>query len=266
MTNVAPPLPPGVLRERITVGDEAISVLRGGDGPPLLFLHGAGASGLWLPFHDRLAEQFTVIAPDHPGFGSSDEFADLADVQDLAFHYVDVLAALGHEQVTVVGLSFGGWVAAELAAYRPSLVERLVLINPIGLYIDGASITDPFALDPFETVGVLFHDPSIAAGLFPAEPDLDFILAAAKDEAAFARFAWSPFLHDPRLPRLLPRVTAPTLVVASDDDRLVPRAHAERYVELLPDARLENLASAGHAAPFERPDELAALITSFDGR
>lgn len=266
MSTIAPPLPPGVTHQHVSLGAERVSVLSGGEGPPLLFLHGAGGSGLWLPVHALLAEHFAVTAPDHPGFGGSDEFPAVEDVHDLAFHYADLLAELGLEQASVVGTSFGGWIAAELAAYRPALVDRLVLVDPIGLYVDGAPIADMFMMSPAQKMAGLFHDPSVAAGLFPAEPDLDVILAMARDEAAFARFAWEPFCHDPRLPRLLPRITAPTLVAWAEHDALVPRAHAERYAELIPQARLDVLPGCGHAAALERPDELAARIVSFHGR
>lgn len=266
MSTAAPPLPLGVTREQVTLGTERASVLRGGDGPPLLFLHGAGGAGLWLAFHERLAGSFDLIAPDHPGFGGSDDFPAIEDVQDLAFHYADLVEALGLERVSVVGTSFGGWIAAELAAYRPALVERLVLVDPIGLYVEGASIADMFIMSPPQKMASLFRDPGVAAGLFPAEPDLDVILAMARDEAAFARFAWEPFCHDPRLPRLLPRIAAPTLVVWAEHDAIVPRAHGERYAELIPDARLEVLPDCGHAAALERPDELAAAVVSFHGR
>lgn len=249
--------------ERVAVGDGEVSLLRGGSGPDLLFLHAAGGGGLWLPFHDALAGHFAVAAPDHPGFARSDDFPALQDVQDLAFHYVDLLDRLGLDRPVVVGASFGGWIAAELAAYAPDRVGRLVLIDPIGLYVAGHPVGDLFLMSPEQTIRALFHDPSVAAGLFPAEHDIDFIMAMFRDETAFARFAWDPFCHDPRLPRMLPRITAPTLVLFGDDDRLVPLAHGERYAELIPDARLELIPSCGHAAHMERPEAVAEAITTF---
>jgi pimeloyl-ACP methyl ester carboxylesterase len=253
----------GVSSERISRPDGDVQLLRGGEGPPLLFLHAAGGAGAWLPIHATLAERFTVYAPDHPGFAGSDDFGSLRDVEDLAFHYADLIAALDLERPTVLGTSFGGWIAAELAAYRPLAIGALALVAPIGLYVEGHPIADLFAMSPERKMAALFSDPVAAAGAFPAEPDLDAILAMARDEASFARFAWAPFCHDPRLPRLLPRVEAPTLVIWGEGDALVPRAHAERYVELIPDARLTTVPDCGHAAAFERPDELAALVSAF---
>lgn len=257
------PLPPGVNRGQVRLGADTLSLLRGGTGSPVLFLHGAGGAGVWTPFHAKLAATSEVIAPDHPGFGDSGTFSALEDVQDLAFHYADLIAELGLGPVDVVGTSFGGWIAAELAAYRPDVMNRLVLVNPIGLYIDGAPIRDLFAMPPHEKVAALVSDPSVLAGMFPSEPDVDTILARARDEATFARFAWKPFCHDPRLPRLLPRITAPTLVVCGDSDALLPSLHSERFAELIPGARLELLEGVGHAPSLECPDRLAAHISGF---
>jgi pimeloyl-ACP methyl ester carboxylesterase len=249
--------------ERIAVGEDEIHLLRGGRGQPLLYLHAAGGAGAWLPFHDLLANQFEVYAPEHPGFAGSGEFPWLQDAHDLAFHYVDVLDALGLDQTIVVGSSFGGWIAAELAAYAPERVTQLVLIDPIGLYVDDHPIGDLFSMSPEQKVAALFADPSVAAGFFPAEPSIDFIMSMVRDETAFARFAWEPFCHDPKLPRLLPRIAAPTLVLWAEHDQLVPRAHAGRFIQLIRGARLEILPGCGHAAHMEAPERTASAITGF---
>lgn len=216
-----------------------------------------------MPIHSRLAEHFQVIAPDHPGYGGSDVFPALEDVQDLAFHYADLITALGLERPIIVGTSFGGWIAAELAAYRPELVGHLVLVDPIGLYIDDHPIGDLFAMSPSNKIAALFANPAVAEGLFPAELDVDTIIGLAREEASFARFAWSPFCHDPRLPRLLPRITATTLVVWGELDALVPLAHGEAYANLIPDSSLVVLSGIGHAAAIEDPGVLAARIVDF---
>jgi pimeloyl-ACP methyl ester carboxylesterase len=263
MTSMIEQLPAGVSAERIPVGDDEVHLLRGGEGRPLLYLHASGGGGLWLPFHQLLARDHAVHAPEHPGFAGSGDFSALEDAHDLAFHYLDLMDALGLEKPIVVGSSFGGWIAAELAAYAPERVDRLVLIDPIGLYVEGHPIGDLFAMTPEQKVGALFANPAVAAGFFPAQPDVDFLLAVYRDETAFARYAWEPFCHDPKLPRLLRRVAAPALVLWGEHDRLVPRAHGERYAELIPGARLEVLPGAGHAAHMEHPRETAAAVHAF---
>ncbi|MGE0518343.1 MAG: alpha/beta fold hydrolase, partial [Candidatus Binatia bacterium] len=136
-----------------------IQVLRGGDGPPLLYLHSAGGEVAWLPFFDHLAQHFTVYVPAHPGFAESEGLDRIDTIEDLVFHYVDVLEALDLEQPLVAGTSLGGWLAAELAVHHPRRVRKLVLINPVGLKVDTALVGDVFAAFPNELRHMVFHDP-----------------------------------------------------------------------------------------------------------
>jgi pimeloyl-ACP methyl ester carboxylesterase len=241
-----------------------VHLFRGGAGQPLLFLHAAGGAGTWLEFHELLAAGFDVIAPDHPGFGKSDEFPDVQAIDDLVYHYLDVLDALGLERPHVVGASFGGWIAAELAVHSPHRIGSLTLLSAAGLRLDGHPVPDIFLMPPARLAATLFHDPPPAPP--PAgPPDADAILAAYRDATAMARFSWAPYLHDPKLERRLRRVSAPTLVVAPDDDQLIPVAHARRYAELIPGATFAHVADCGHAMYFEKPAAFADLVTRFAG-
>ncbi|MFL6073322.1 MAG: alpha/beta fold hydrolase [Mycobacteriales bacterium] len=240
-----------------------VHVLRGGDGPPVLFLHAAGGAGRWYPFHQLLARRFTVYAPDHPGWGGSDELAEVEAMDDLVYHYLDVMERLGLDRPHVVGASFGGWLAAELAVAAPRAIGSLALLSPVGLRLPAHPITDLFLLTPEQVAGALFLDPAKASVLFPADPDVDEILAAYRDMTALARFAWVPFMSNPKLERRLHRITAPTLVAWPSDDRVVPVAHGRRYAELIPNARFATVDGCGHALYFERPEEFAALVADF---
>jgi pimeloyl-ACP methyl ester carboxylesterase len=253
---------PGVSSERLAVRGGEIHLLRAGAGAPLLFLHPAGG-GAWRPFHGLLAERFEVIAPEHPGWGASDDLPELTTALDLAFHYAEVLDRLALDRVLLVGSSFGGWVAAELAMLVPDRIERLVLIDAIGLRMPEAPVADLFAMSPQETGAALFHDPAAAAAMFAGEPDLDRMLAIYRDQTAFARFAWHPFCNDPKLAGRLHRITAPTLCLWGEHDPVVPRAHGERYAELIAGARLEVVADTAHAPLLERPEATVAAITDF---
>ncbi len=252
-----------MMERRVSVRGGEVVVRRGGSGEPLVFLHPAGG-GAWRPFHDRLACRYEVIAPEHPGWGESDDLPEVEDIHDLTFHYLDLLDDLGLERPVVMGSSFGGWVAAELAVHAPHRIGRLVLVDAIGLRIPEHPVADMFAMGPQETAASLFHDLAAAAALFgDGEPDLDTKLRIYRDQTAFARFAWKPFCNDPKLARRLHRVTAPTLVVWGEHDRVVPRAHGERYAELIAGARLEVIADTAHAPLLERPDTTVDLILDF---
>jgi len=241
-----------------------VRLLRGGVGEPVLFLHAAGGGG-WHPFLDQLAGRgFEVIAPDHPGFGKSDEFPEYTGVDDLVFHYLDVLDALGLARPHVIGNSFGGWIAAELALFRPERVGTLSLLSAAGLRIPEHPVADLFLMNPATQVATLFHTPPPAPAVDPdAAPDLDAIIAAHREATALARFTWSPYMSDRKLLGRLHRITARTLVVAPDDDRVIPVEHARRYAELIPNATYTEVADCGHAMYFERPDEFTAHVAAF---
>ena len=239
-----------------------VHLFRAGLGEPLLFLHAAGGAGTWHEFHERLAGSFDVIAPDHPGFGGSDEFAEVEAIDDLVLHYLDVIDALGLERPHVVGASFGGWIAAELAVAASHRITSLVLLSPAGLRLPDHPAADIFLMPPGELVTALFHNPPPAPDE-PAAPDIDTILAAYRDQTALARFCWSPYLCNPKLERRLHRITAPTLVVSPSQDRIIPIAHGRRYAELIPGASFAEIADCGHAMYFERPAEFANVTVSF---
>jgi pimeloyl-ACP methyl ester carboxylesterase len=251
------------VEEHLSLPGGRIHVLRGGAGAPVLFLHAAGGAGHWHEYHALLARRFEVFAPDHPGFGGSDELPEVEAMDDLVYHYLDVMERLGLDRPHVVGASLGGWIAAELAVAAPHRIGSLVLLSAVGLRLPDHPVTDLFLLKPEQVVDVLFRDTSRAAPLFPAEPDVDAILAAYRDMTAFARFSWVPFLNNPKLERRLHRITAPTLVVWPSDDRVVPIAHGRRYAKLIPKAKFTVVDDCGHAMYFERPTEFAGVTASF---
>ena len=254
--------------EFLEVPGGRVHMFRAGAGEPLLFLHAAGGAGAWLDFHRLLAAGgYDVIAPDHPGFGKSDDFPEVEAMDDLVYHYLDLLDALGLERAHVVGASFGGWIAAELAVAAPHRVGSLALLSAAGLRLPEHPVPDIFLMPPAELVATLFHNPPPApAPAASAAPDIDAVLAAYRDATALARFSWVPFLSNPKLERRLRRITAPTLVVAPSDDRLIPVAHAQRYASRITGARFAEVPDCGHAMYFERPAEFADVVLGFLAR
>jgi pimeloyl-ACP methyl ester carboxylesterase len=248
---------------RVPLGSGAVSLFRRGAGRPVLVLHAAGGAGAWNPYLERLSERFDVIAPDHPGFGLSDELPDIATVAQLVPHYLALLDQLGVERCALVGASFGGWVAAEFASRAPERVEQLVLMAPAGLHVPDAPPADLFTMTPEQLVRALFHDGALADAALSVPPTPQAAAQAARDGAAFARFARDPFLHDPTLPDRLPRITAPTLVLAAEVDRIIPREHSEAYAAAIPGAALRVVAGCGHALYQERPADVAEQVIEF---
>jgi pimeloyl-ACP methyl ester carboxylesterase len=245
---------------RLAVSGGSISYLSAGSGPPVLFLHGGGGAAAWHETHAIWAREHRVVAPDHPGFAASDELPDVEGVDDLVYHYLDVIEALELDRPALVGASFGGWVAAELAVAAPDRFRALVLLSPVGLRIPEHPIADVFFMRPDQLTEALFADPSRA----PAQtPTVDTVLAAYRDQTALARFTWTPFMCNPKLHRRLGRISAPTLVLWPEQDLIVPRAHAERYAQLIPGAALETIPDCGHALALEQPQAVAQAVGRF---
>ena len=247
---------------------------RGGEGEPVVYLHSATGESIGWPLFDELEQRgFEVIAPLFPGFGESEGIEQIDDMEDAVFHLLDLWGVLGLDAPIVVGLSLGGWLAAELATRYPDRVGALVLVNPVGLYIEGASIGDIFSRSPGEMAEDLFadqgHPMAVMAHAFddfnsdPAQVGnltFDMIKPIVQSMAATARLGWDPYLHNPRLRRRLHRIACPTVVVRGAQDTLVPPAHADAYVAEIPGARLEVIDGAAHLLPVEKPAELAEVV------
>jgi pimeloyl-ACP methyl ester carboxylesterase len=249
-----------------------VEVHRGGTGAPcpLVYLHSAQGEGPGLAMLEQLADSREVAAPVFPGFAGSQGLDEIDDIEDAAFHVLDVLDRLGYEQVDLVGMSLGGWMAAETAVRWPQRVRRLVLINPVGLYIEGAPITEIFGRPFDELAAELFADldhpiaqlmvAMASQDIDPALIPFDLIRPLIQSQAATAKLAWNPYMHNPKLRARLARISAPTLIVHGVRDGIVPRAHAEAYAAAIAGARVVDLEGAAHLAALEQPEKLAALV------
>jgi len=246
--------------EFVSIAGTRTHLIRGGRGKPLLILHPEFGAGRWFPYHEQLVAHFQVFAPDHPGFGESDRPDWLRDIDDMVFHYVDLLDTLQLDRVSVLGTSIGGWIAAELAVARPDRVERLVLVAAAGIKIDGVERFDVFLNPIEETLLHLFHDPARTAQLLPAEMGADVIVRAYREASSLARLTWNPYLYNPKLARRLHRIAAPTLLLWGDADPISPLAVGQHLQQQLPDARLHVVKGGGHDLARTHADEVAPLI------
>lgn len=249
--------------EHVTVGGARTHLIRGGRGKPVLVLHPEFAAAQWFPYHEQLARHFQIFAPDHPGFGESERPTFIVDVNDVAFHYVELLDILCLDRVSVIGTSIGGWIAVELALMRPDRVDRLVLAGAAGIRVDGVDRFDVFVHPIEETLLHLFHDPARAAQLLPVQPGPEVLIRLYREATSLARLSWNPYLYDPKLDRRLRRVAAPTLVVWGADDRFLPVAHGRVYADRIPGARLQIVPECGHLVPLERTEQFVEHAARF---
>jgi pimeloyl-ACP methyl ester carboxylesterase len=241
-------------------------VYRAGQGPPLVWLHAADGIDDGHPLVQELTLRHSVVAPLAPGFADLAELDDIGDIHELAMHYEDVLDELGLEAATVVGHSFGGMIAAELAAHYPRRVKQLVLIAPVGLWRDDEPVTDIFAVPLPELPHVLFADPAFippppAGDEAGALPEMEALVSLARGMASVAKFMWP--IPDRGLARRLHRIGARTLVVFGTEDALVPASYADDFVVGIADAEAVLVHGAGHMVPVERTQAVLEAIDAF---
>jgi pimeloyl-ACP methyl ester carboxylesterase len=257
--------------ELLDVRGIPVELRRAGSGMPLLYLHGAAGDAQWLPVFDRWAERFAVYHPLHPGFGRSAGLERVDGIDDLVFHYMDLLIALGFEDepVHVIGSSFGGWIAVELAQRYRHQVDHLVLLDAAGLWLDEAPMAEMFGEPPPELAKRMFHDQqhplamAMSALTDPSQLPEDVLLPMFKAMETLAKVAWNPYFHNPKLASRLDRVTAQTLIIWGKQDGLIPVAHGERFAARIPHARLEVLERCGHFPLLEQPDAVYTLASDF---
>ncbi len=234
-----------------------------GTGQPLLFLHGAGGAGRWWPFHERLVPHFTVRVPSHPGHGGAPAADWIEHISDLAFHYLDLLDDIGLERVHLVGASFGGWIATEMATMASHRLDSLVLIDPVGIKVEGWIYPFLFGMDIPDLVATLFHEPAAAMALMPKDQSVDTMIELYRERAALARVSWNPYLYNPLLRRRLRRIRARTLLCWGEHDRLAPLACAAAWQTEIPGAELRIFDRSGHLPHLEEPEATAAAILEF---
>lgn len=247
-----------------------VPVYRKGTGQPLLYLHAAGGVRKGMtPEMLALAEHYDVIVPTHPGWDDTPGLEHIDDVHDMVVYYQDFCDAIGLTSFFLAGHSIGGMFAAELAAARPDMVKKLVLVCPVGLWMDEAPVTDLFILTPSELPRVIFGDLSnpVIPKLFPPPANEEEMAEAyyfqLANFSATGKFIWP--IPDKGLKKRLHRIKAPTLIVWGDQDRLVPPAYAELFRSKIPNAQVTMIPGAGHMVPLENTPEFTRVVTEFLG-
>jgi pimeloyl-ACP methyl ester carboxylesterase len=251
-------------------GDFAVNYYQVGQGDDLLFLHSAGGLPAFTPELQSLSQKYRVTAPLLPGFGSTGEQHLHEDVQKLVFFGWDLCDALNLQNPILIGHSFGGMMAAEMAAIEPRRVKKLMLVAPAGLYVEGYPMFDVFAATPETFVKVAFHDPNSPAAKAALTPPTDpqaqveAVVAQLKALATAGRFLFPN--GDRGLSERLYRIKAPTLILWGEADKLIPPQHADVFKNLMvnaPTVKIAKIADAGHALFAEKSDAAVSAILDF---
>jgi pimeloyl-ACP methyl ester carboxylesterase len=255
-------------RIEIRGGAVTFKVLAAGRGAPLVYFHSYYERSAWSPFLDVLARSFSVYAPTHPGVAGSTGIETLDDLLDLTLAYDELLGALGVERAHLVGHSFGGMMAAELAAVLPSRAQSVTLVSPLGFWRDDAQPADILILPADELAAVLWRDPASPvarewASATGGDPDdIAAQVESLQRRSSMAKFVWP--IPDKGLQRRLHRLAAPTLLIWGDDDRANPVVYAETWQRRVKGAALR-LLPGGHMILHEAPEAAARAVAEFAG-
>lgn len=261
MSNPHPPLAVG----KTSVGAIETEMLRGGQGQPVLVLHGFHNLSPDAEFLRSLTALCDVHAPSLPGFGHTERPDDFDTVYDLVHFVLDLLDSMPSGPVTVIGLSFGGWLALEAAVKAPAKLSRLILVDPLGLKFsdrETADIADIFNLHPDEVLSRSWSDAALGEVDFDAMTD-DEIVVYARNRETLCLYGWHPYMYSPQLANWLHRITVPTIAMWGEHDRIVTTGYGEQLVAKIPDARLETIPGAGHHPELEQPESLFSAVAQF---
>lgn len=255
-----------VEKERsVRVAGTELQVREAGSGRPLLYLHGAGGLDNAQSLIRELCAHHRVVAPCHPGFGTAELPDWLETVDDIANIYLELLDTLGLKQVDLVGSSLGSWIGAEMAAWSPERVGRMVLVGPVGIKVgpvDQLDIPDLFVKSRAELDRLIYFDPE-KFGFDPAKLDDAKLAASVRNRETLALLTWEPYMHNPKLKHRLQRVKAPALLARGEADGLVSAKYLAAYAALFPNGSTVTVPRAGHGPEVEQPKALAAEILSF---
>lgn len=250
-------------RGSVTAAGTQLRLMRAGKGSPVVILHRDIGTLEQLAFYDALAERHDVIIPIHPGYSEAPRPDWVRGVRDIAVLYRSMLDGLGVRGASLVGLGFGGWIAAEMATMAPADISRLVLAGPMGVKPPTGDILDQALISYIEYVRAGFHDPRAFETNYGATLSTAQLVHWDLCREMSFRVAWKPYMYSDSLPHLLPGVKAPALVIQGAHDQIVPASASALYAERLPNAKLETMAGVGHLIEMEQPLALASRITAF---
>ena len=246
----------------VEVSGAKIHLRRAGKGTPVIVLHHDIGTLDTLAFYDELAKSHDVIVPHYPGWGKSPRLDWMRHPRDVAVLMQGLKSELGLAQAALLGLGFGGWVAAEMAAMAPREVSKLVLVGAFGIKPPEGDILDQAIISYIDYPHAFFHDRKAFEAHY-GNVSVDQLEAWDIAREMSFRIAWKPYMYSQQLPHLLGAVKAPALIVWGDDDKVVPVSAAHRFKTALPNAKLEIVKGAGHAVEMEKPVELARLVSPF---
>ena len=228
-----------------------------GSGEPVVVFHGAGTVD-GFDFAEQWADRFRVIVPYHPGFGESGDDPTFTDIHDYVMHYLGLFETVGIDKVRLVGVSLGGWIAAQFASEHNDRVKKLVLIAPAGMIDPLHPAADILSIPGEQVVGMLVSDFEVLKKKLPQNPSIDFIADRYREATTLARLWWEhPF--DPKFIRHLKRLKMPTMIVWGEEDKIVPVQQTALWQQHIPHADIRVFKGAGHIVHLDKPEAVDVI-------
>jgi pimeloyl-ACP methyl ester carboxylesterase len=258
-------------KEEVTrVAGTDLAIIKGGRGKPLLVLHEELGHPGWLNWHDALAEERTLIIPIQPGMGDSPRVEEIRNVHQLGLFYGWVLRDLGLAPIDVIGFSFGGWTAAEMATANASQFRKMVLVAPMGIRPPEGELMDIFTVTIGQQLGSTVYDrdatPEYNSLYGGGERSASRMEAFEDARSETARLAWEPILNNPSLAYFLQGVKGlPTQLIWGREDRVVPVSAATAYKNALAntEVRLAVFDQCGHRPEIEQREQFLKTVREF---
>lgn len=259
--NTFPSSPLRVRRETFADG-LTLRVDEQGSGRPILVLHGGGGPQSVAGLASPLSKLARVLVPTHPGFAGEPRPEWFDSIDDLAFAYLGLLERLDLRDVVVIGSSMGGWIASAMAVRGSTRLGGIVLVNAVGIQVEGHPVADVSTLTPDELAALSFHNPA-AFRVDPSTLSPERAAISAANIRTLYVYDQGQGMSDPELRLRLGRVRIPALVVWGESDRVVDAAYGRAYAQAYPDARFQLIPEAGHLPQIEQPERLLALVWEF---
>ena len=251
----------------VRVAGTDLAIIKGGTGRSLLVLHEEMGHPGWLHWHSAMSQTHTLHIPIHPGFGQLPRVEWVSGVRDLASFYSRLLRDMALGPIDVIGISLGGWIAAEMAASCAHQFRRMVLVAPTGIRPTDGEIKDLFIMTARSYLNASVHDPANTPefdSLYGGEAAPEQFEAWEDARAESARLAWKPFMHNPSLGPMLEGVSGlPTLIVWGAEDKIVPINAGHIYNRSIAGSELATLEGCGHRPEIEKSQEFIDRVQDF---
>ncbi len=252
-------------RTSVNVNGTAVEMYSGGNGPPLVFFHGAGGSSGWQAYHEDLASQYTVYVPSQPGFNGTEGPAWVKTINDVALFNHMFIEALGLQDIVLMGSSMGGWVSAEMAAMDDHNLDALILVDAAGIKPVQGEIAEIFMVSAVTRLEQRFYDSSQVENYenYAREMTPEDQLVAHSNAITASQLCWRPYLNDPSLPHTLARVDTPTLIVWGREDAIIPVECGHLFQQAINGSQLSIIDNCGHSPAIEKRSEFVSVVNNF---